>query len=172
MAEILVKQKYKLRSFSQDDILPIITNINSKIIERDTTLQLPWTAVTTSWWVDFINSAELQTPMSEFHRVIEVNGKIAGAVGVINIRDHKGEIGYWMADKYSGQGIMSQVISEFVNVVFKELKLVRIFAPVLPHNKASCRVLEKNGFEFEGVLRKFYEKDGKFVDALGYSLVV
>jgi RimJ/RimL family protein N-acetyltransferase len=48
---------------------------------------------------------------------------------------------------------------------------VKITAHVFVHNHASARVLEKCGFEQEGLLRKHYLKDGKYLDARLYSLL-
>ena len=37
---------------------------------------------------------------------------------------------------------------------FKKLKLARIYATIFSDNSRSARVLEKNGFKLEGLLRK------------------
>ena len=50
-------------------------------------------------------------------------------------------------------------------------RLVRLTAEVFAHNGASMRVLEKNGFVREGLLRKHVVKDAQFIDAVLYSLV-
>ncbi len=45
------------------------------------------------------------------------------------------------------------------------------FAEPFSYNIASCRVLEKAGFQFEGLLRKNAVKNGKIVDMKMYALV-
>jgi len=47
---------------------------------------------------------------------------------------------------------------------------VRIAAHVFDFNAASARVLEKNGFELEGLLKKGRQKDGKFLDVKLFAL--
>lgn len=167
----IVKIAFKLRPFVMADVENLVLGLNKKTIARDTTIDLPWDENKASWWISFINDAAEQSPISEKHFAIEADGKLVGSIGIINIEGHKCEIGYWLSDDYAGRGIMSQAIGEAVQYGAKNLRIKRFFAPVLTHNKASVRVLEKNGFEYEGCLRKFYLKDGKYIDALGYALV-
>ena len=49
--------------------------------------------------------------------------------------------------------------------------LIRIEAPIFSSNKGSEKVLEKNGFQFEGNLIKAYFKEGKYIDAKMYALI-
>lgn len=84
---------------------------------------------------------------------------------------HRAEIGYWLAKPYWGQGIMTDVVRSICQYANEEWKLVRITAHVFDFNIASARVLEKNGFEFEGLLRKHHKKDGKFLNSKLYALV-
>ena len=50
-------------------------------------------------------------------------------------------------------------------------KLVRIAVHVFDFNQASARVLQKNRFEFEGLLQKHHRKDGEFLDSKLHALV-
>ena len=84
---------------------------------------------------------------------------------------HRAEIGYWLAKQYWGQGIMTDVVRSACAFAVEQWKLVRITAHVFEFNKGSARVLEKSGFEFEGLLRKHHKKDGKFLDSKLYALV-
>ena len=55
--------------------------------------------------------------------------------------------------------------------LFRETDLLRIFAEPFADNTASCRVLEKAGFQLEGVLRKNAVKNGAVRDMKLYALV-
>ena len=70
-----------------------------------------------------------------------------------------------------GRGIMTRIVAAMVRHAWDELGLVRLTAEVFAHNAASMRVLEKNGFAREGVLRKHVVKDGQFIDAALYARV-
>lgn len=162
---------FRLRPFRKEDAEIFHKGINADRIERDTTIPLPWDLDSIEWWIGFINAAAERNPVSELHFVVEIEGKLAGSIGIINIDGHKCEIGYWMQEGYEGKGIMTKVVGLVSDYAFKQLNLKRLFAPILTHNKGSSRVLEKNGFEMEGVLRKFYLKNGEYIDALCYAKV-
>lgn len=58
--------------------------------------------------------------------------------------------------------------SEFA---LSHFSLVRLEAPVFAWNPASMRVLEKAGFEREGILRSSVFKDGQVIDQVLYALI-
>jgi RimJ/RimL family protein N-acetyltransferase len=166
-----MKPTFIFRDFKPSDATAFTAGLNTATIARDTTIELPWSFDSISWWISFITDAAKRDPISERHFVIEVDGQLSGSIGIINIDGHRGEIGYWLLDSCKGQGIMTEAVGEMVTYCFEDLGLMRIFAPILPHNKASARVVEKNGFELEGILKKYYKKNGKYVDALCYAKV-
>ena len=84
---------------------------------------------------------------------------------------HRAEIGYWLAKPYWGRGIMTDVVGKACEFAFRQWTLVRITAHVFAFNTASARVLEKNGFQREGLLRKHFQKDDAFIDSYLYALV-
>lgn len=105
---------------------------------------------------------------------IRKHGEVIGGIGLLHnhgFDTHKSEFGYWLGSDYRGQGIMSICIKAFIDFVFSTTKIIRIEASVFEHNLASCRVLEKSGFQKEGFLEKMIEKDGKYIDAHFYALI-
>lgn len=100
--------------------------------------------------------------------------KMIGAVGADSLEPgaaHRAEIGYWLAKPYWGQGIMTDVVGAYVRYAFAELQLLKLVAHVFEFNAASARVLEKNGFKLEGLLRKHFQKNGQLLDARLYGLL-
>lgn len=85
---------------------------------------------------------------------------------------HKGTITYNIGEKYRGQGIVSEAVKLLTNYAFKKYKLVRIDANLRSYNIASKRVLEKNGFELEGIKRKNTKKNKRYYDDLIYSKII
>lgn len=95
------------------------------------------------------------------------NKKLIGGCGFhmkYRRNSSKDEIGYWLARPYWNKGIMTKVVNKLCEIGFNKLGLIRIEASVFSHNKASCRVLEKAGFEFGGLLRKSIRKNNKLID--------
>ncbi len=66
---------------------------------------------------------------------------------------------------------MTKVIKEVCDYIFNETDIIRLFAEPFAYNLASCRVLEKVGFEFEGTLRKNAIKNNKILDMKMYSII-
>lgn len=78
-------------------------------------------------------------------------------------------LGYWMGQKYAGQGVMTRAVRLGLGFAFDTLGLRRIEAGCVPGNKASIRVLEANGFEREGYAREYLCIAGEWTDHILYS---
>ena len=83
----------------------------------------------------------------------------------------KAEIGYELHPSFWGKGIMTEAVAAVIQYAFNEMELNRIEAFYDPRNKSSARVLEKCGFENEGILKKRYFEKGQFVDAAIASIL-
>ena len=73
-------------------------------------------------------------------------------------------IGYYLDKKQNGKGYMTDAVKDAVHFAFNELNLHRIEAGVMPHNKASIKVLEKAGFHKEGIAKENVQIYGKWED--------
>lgn len=91
------------------------------------------------------------------HNFTILRGKeVIGACGIhVNQhRQHIGEIGYFVEEKYWGQGVASQAVKLLEKIGFGKLKLRRIEILMDPRNKASEKVAIKTGYKKEGVMKK------------------
>ena len=157
---------HAILKFRMSDAESVAKNINDKNIYRNTfTIPYPYTLKDAKQWLcEIINNRRKKISESAVF-AIEINGQAVGAISINKIKqEHKAEIGYWLGEKYQGKGIMTQAIKEITKYGFKELKLRRIYAQVFPFNEGSKKVLEKNGYKFEGTLKKGVKKNGKFFD--------
>lgn len=105
---------------------------------------------------------------------IECNGELCGLVGLILQKDvyrNSAEIGYWIGEPFWGQGIATQAVGLLARHAFEKLSLVRLYAGVFEFNVGSMRVLEKNGFQKEGVSKKAVFKNGEFWNEHRYGLL-
>ncbi|PFL15210.1 GNAT family N-acetyltransferase [Bacillus cereus] len=71
----------------------------------------------------------------------------------INWKISKCEIGYWINTQFSGNGYMTEVVSELTNLAFQLFKFRRIEIRCDSNNAKSRAIPEKLGFELEGILR-------------------
>ncbi len=105
---------------------------------------------------------------------IEVGGEAAGGIEVKPDKEEKkytGVLGYWLGEEHWGKGMISEAVNLVTNYAFTELGLERVEASVFEYNPASMRVLEKNGFEKEGVLRKRIFKNNNLVDEYMFAKI-
>ncbi|MBG6110094.1 ribosomal-protein-alanine N-acetyltransferase [Flavobacterium sp. CG_23.5] len=101
------------------------------------------------------------------------NPKLIGIIGHYRIKpEHfRAEIGYMILPEYNGKGIVSEAVKEVVTYGFNEMKLHSIEAIIDPENFGSEKVLQKCGFVKEAHFKEneFYE--GRFLDAVIYSIL-
>ncbi len=92
---------------------------------------------------------------------------LIGGIGLVpggDVHAHQAEIGYWLGKAHWRRGIATRAVGLLTDHAFRELGFLRVWAGVFANNPASMRVLEKNGFEREGVLRRSVRKNGRFLD--------
>lgn len=107
--------------------------------------------------------------------VEKTSGKLAGGVTLGNIRHgvcQSAHIGYWMGERYAGRGLMTDSVNVLVRFAFDALKLHRVEAACIPDNSRSIRVLEKAGFQREGLLRSYLRINGSWQDHYLYARIV
>lgn len=83
---------------------------------------------------------------------------------------HRSEIGYLISDvSFRQKGLMNEALKAMIDYGFTTMNLHRIEALTGTDNLVSMRLLEKNGFTKEAVLRDHYYRDGAFVDSVMFS---
>ena len=80
-------------------------------------------------------------------------------------------VGYWLGQPHTGQGYMSDALQTVIPFVFQTLVLNRLEAACLTRNTSSIRVLEKAGFQLEGLARKYLKINGVWQDHFLYAIV-
>jgi RimJ/RimL family protein N-acetyltransferase len=109
-----------------------------------------------------------------FAYAIVYDGEVVGSIGAFrqqNIHNKTAEIGYYVGEKYWGNGICTAAVTLLSRYVFENTDIIRLFAEPFATNDGSIRVLEKSGFEYEGTLRKNAVKNGIALDMKMYSLI-
>ena len=77
-------------------------------------------------------------------------------------------LGYSIDAKANGQGYATEAIEATVRFAFKQLKLHRIEANIMPRNLPSIRVVQKLGFVCEGTSPKYLKINGVWEDHQHY----
>lgn len=116
---------------------------------------------------------EMASKASPFHIFcIDINGIACGGIGIhpqADIQCKNAELGYWLAEPYWGNGIITNAISQMVAYGFKTFDITRIFARPFGTNTGSQKALEKAGFILEARLEKTFFKNGEYQDELIYA---
>lgn len=105
---------------------------------------------------------------------VVADGGVVGSIGAfrgVNIHSRTAELGYYLAAEARGKGLMTCAVRLLCGYVFAHSDILRIYAEPFARNLASCRVLEKAGFTFEGTLRANAVKCGAVEDMKMYSLL-
>lgn len=113
----------------------------------------------------FLKSMEEKTSIWWAFQTLK-SGRSIGYGGLFGIdyENRRAEIGYGFLREFWGKGYASSIVDYITNFGFSELKLHRIYGLVYPENKASIRVLEKNGYLNEGIMHDYYYAREKYFD--------
>jgi [ribosomal protein S5]-alanine N-acetyltransferase len=107
-----------------------------------------------------------------FLMIDKASGTIVGRCGLHNwnAEHQRAEIGYNMVDEsFKRQGLMSEAVEAIIDYGFNQMNLHRIEALVGRHNIPSLRIIQKNKFVQEGVLREHFFIGGKHEDSILFS---
>lgn len=163
----------KIRAWRLTDAQSLAESLNDKKIHDNLRDGLPYPYTVSD--AEAYIKAMLDADQDKTHPfAITVDDLAVGSIGVFrkdNIHFRTGELGYYIAQPYWGRGLVTDAVRQVCRLIFETTDIIRIFAEPFAYNTASCRVLEKAGFAFEGVLRKNAVKNGKIIDMRLYALV-
>jgi RimJ/RimL family protein N-acetyltransferase len=131
-------------------------------------MPLPYTIENARAWI----ARCLDPAPNALQLAIDIDGNYAGGVFFRPEERwslHTFEIGYWLAEKYWGRGIATEIVGIMTRHAFEKCGAERMQAHVYEWNGASRRVLEKNGFLLEARLRRAVNKRGRWGDVLAYG---
>lgn len=99
-----------------------------------------------------------------------------GLLGVVDLHhldavNRHAAIGYWLAYRYQGQGIMTAAVRRVVRQGFEAMSLNRLEIRVNPDNVRSAAIPKRLGFTLEGRLREVEWLYTRFVDHDVYGLL-
>lgn len=162
-----------IRPWQQSDAADVAAIINNKKVQDNLRDGIPF-PYSEEDGAEFINAMLNAERGSTFAFAIIVDGKVAGSIGTFrqaNIHSRTAEIGYYVGEDYWGKGVCTAAVKLVCQYLFENTDIIRIYAEPFAYNSASCRVLEKAGFQYEGTLRSNAVKNGKVIDMKMYSLI-
>jgi len=106
--------------------------------------------------------------------VVECDGAPAGSVAFhrVNERNRIAEAGrFAIAPAFRGRGIGLEAARQFQRLLLVDLGFHRVELQIYGFNERAIAHAERCGYVREGVKRKAYEKNGKWQDAVLFSLL-
>lgn len=106
--------------------------------------------------------------------VIEVDGEFAGQLNVSSITWgalQSATLGYWIAERFAGRGATPTATALATDYCLFDMGLHRVEVCIRPENAPSLRVVEKLGFRFEGIRRRYIYIDSDWRDHLCFAVV-
>ncbi len=164
---------YALRPWRMEDAALIVPYANNPRIAQNLRNAFPH-PYTLADAENYVSACVDSDETLKLCRAIEVGGEPVGSIGIFlgqDVYEKTAEIGYWLAEPWWGRGIMTNAVRELCELAFQQYDILRIHAEVFSVNAASCRVLEKAGFTFEGVKRSSVCKNGCVMDSHIFALV-
>jgi ribosomal-protein-alanine N-acetyltransferase len=105
---------------------------------------------------------------------IEYDGEFAGQLNVSSITYgslSSASIGYWVSARFAGLGITPAAVALATDYAFFQVGLHRMEICIRPENGPSLRVVEKLGFRYEGLRRRYIHINGDWRDHFCFALV-
>ena len=164
---------FKIRKWELLDAKDLAVALSNTKIQDNLRDGLPY-PYTEQDGVDYISAMLSADENETFAFAIIADSKVIGSISIFrqgNIHRQTAELGYYIAEEYWGRGIMTEAVKQICEYVFRKSDIIRIYAEPFAYNAASCRVLEKAGFQYEGTLRNNAVKNEKVIDMKMYSLL-
>ena len=165
--------KCRIRKWELSDAKDLAAALSNKKVQDNLRDGLPY-PYTEQDGKEFISAMLSADENETFAFAIVVDDKVVGSIGIFrqgNIHSQTAELGYYIAEEYWGKGIMTEAVKQICEYIFAKSDIIRIYAEPFAYNIASCRVLEKVGFQYEGTLRNNAVKNSKVIDMKMYSLL-
>ena len=162
-----------IRAWRTADASALAAALNNIRVQENLRDGLPY-PYTENDALDYIGAMLRADPNTTFAFAITADGNVVGSIGVFrkdNIHYRTAELGYYVAEPFWGKGLGSAAVGQICRYIFENTDILRIFAEPFARNAASCRILEKNGFAYEGTLRSNAVKDGAVLDMKLYALI-
>jgi [ribosomal protein S5]-alanine N-acetyltransferase len=120
----------------------------------------------------FIDLVKIEKPQMTF--AIEFKEEFCGIISLVGQKDvyqKTAEIGYWIGEPFWNKGIATRAVKLITEYGLNQLDFIRIHAGIFEYNLRSMKVLEKNGYEKDGIFKKSVFKNGKIWDEHRYSKI-
>ena len=147
--------RLRLRAFKPADANAVVTAMNDwDVAQRLIVPPYPYGEADFRQFAEVVRQDHLNAHPRKFALARRDTDELVGCMAVTDKDDGSGELGYWIARSWWGQGLASEAAPAVIEAAERDPTLRRLFATTDPVNLASRRVLERSGFVFKGEHRR------------------
>ena len=153
----------------KEDLARLCNGVDRSYVRNS--LPFPYTEKDAEWWIGMTLDRDGKDGV---FRAVCLDGKVVGNISVeqgTDVYRCGAEIGYMLDRGVWSRGIMTEAAGLICKEAWRLLDILRITGRVYEPNRASRRVLEKNGFELEGLLKQAVDKNGNIYNLCIYGKV-
>jgi ribosomal-protein-alanine N-acetyltransferase len=163
LREFVVTDEDAVHSFAADPLVTRFTDWGPNSVEDTRAFLAEATAQAT-------NPERTEFTLAAVHAS---SGRLIGsvAIGITSVQHQRGEFGFVFHRDFWSQGYATEAAELLLRFGFDRLQLRRISATCHPDNRASARVLQKAGLQYEGRMRSHLFVRGAWRDSLLYAAV-
>ena len=161
-----------LRAWTMDDLACVREASSDPEIPKGTTVPAEYSDAEGRAWIERQWSRQTSGQGLSLAVVEEASGRAVGLV-YLGLRTPDGhcELGYWLVPGARGRGLGSDAVKLASEWVLANSDVYRLFALVVPGNDPSFAVLDRSGFQREGLLRSFIRRPDGDLDVVSLSLL-
>lgn len=170
---VLETERLHLREMSPEDVTSLLKHLGNPQVVKFIDTQPIKTREQADEWLRWMGSFFSAKDGLRWGVTLKSDGSFIGSAGIHNWNREAryAEIGYDIAQPHWGKGYATEVVEAIIDFGINRMCLNRIEADVIDGNHASMRVLEKLGFQHEGVLRQRVYKNGEYHDVHLFALL-
>jgi ribosomal-protein-alanine N-acetyltransferase len=140
-----------------------------------------WEATNPHGPIGFDSRASIRSLLSNWRSgygvpfAVEYDGEFAGQLNVSGLSYgslSSASIGYWVAERFAGRNVTPTAVALATDHCLFSLGLHRMEICIRPENAPSLRVVEKLGYRYEGLRRRFIHINGDWRDHFCFALTV
>ncbi len=170
---LLEGERIRLRAFRDDDVDALYTIYSDPAVMRYWSYPAWIEPAQADAYLSRVRDATIEEGVLAWAIADRDDDVLIGTMTVLHIdsANARAEVGYALASARWGHGHAQEALRLAIAFAFDALQLRRIEADVDPRNQASCRLLERTGFQREGLLRERWLVAGELQDSAVYGLL-
>jgi len=165
--------RLQLREMTPQDVTALLKHLGNPEVVKYIDMQPIKTIEQANEWLRWMGSYFSAHDGLRWGITLKTDGTFIGSAGIHNWNREAryAEIGYDIAEPYWGNGYATEVSQAIIDFGLTHMNLNRVEADIIEGNEASMRVLEKLGFQKEGILRQRVYKDGQYHNVHLFALL-